>query len=164
MWQDQYTPLSGRLASTSCSPQAFDFILHCETLQQTRQPLQDKEPQERCKIDHPQQWWDYASKELKIGIRDLPECQPRLPLPIEGRKPGQQHPEEEQQQVCLQSVRLLRLDTMGKFCTRREGHPSRKVSHSKACCPLALAVENCLLACLSILEGVVICFEEAPLT
>ena len=40
----------------------------------------------------------------------LAQTQPWLPLPVEGREPGQQHPQEKQQQVylCAEQQALLR--------------------------------------------------------
>ena len=36
----------------SASPVVFYFVLHCDALQQARQPLQDEEAQQRCKVNH----------------------------------------------------------------------------------------------------------------
>ena len=58
--------------------------------------------QTRCTPGH-----ERAALESRESTGDdshLAQTQPWLPLPVEGREPGQQHPQEEQQQVDLRAA------------------------------------------------------------
>ena len=52
--------------------------------------------------------WDDAAEELEVGISHLAQSQPGLPVPVKGGEPGEQHSEEQQQQVRLQQLAVSR--------------------------------------------------------